>query len=124
VNNTLVGEAIINAQQAAVKFPDKTTMLWDGAGTLPNLWVASLHGVMSQTQQGFYKNLPQFPYDESTVSYVKLSLNTDPTLNLVVLWFRDVSGLLVEPLQQQYPTRVVTEQVPMRSSPLCLECSL
>jgi hypothetical protein len=124
VNDSLVGEAIINAQQAAVKFPDKTTMLWDGSGTLPNLWVASLHGVMSQTQHGFYKNLPQFPYDESTVSYVKLALNTDPTLNLVVLWFRDVSGLLVEPLQQQYPTRVVTEQVPMRSSPLCLECSL
>jgi ABC-type transport system involved in multi-copper enzyme maturation permease subunit len=124
VNNTLVGEAIINAQQAAEKFPELTTMLWDGAGTLPNLWVASLHGVMSQTQQAFYKNLPQFPYDENTVTYVKSALNTNPTLNLVVLWFRDVTGLLVEPLQKQYPTRVVTEKVPMRSSPLCLECSL
>ena len=124
VNNTLVGEAIINAQQAAVKYPELTTMLWDGAGTLPNLWLASLHGVMSQTQHGFYKNLPQFPYDENTVSYVKLALNTNPTLNLVVLWFRDVTGPVVEPLHKQYPTRVVTEKVPMRSSPLCLECSL
>jgi hypothetical protein len=62
--------------------------------------------------------------DHVNDTYVKLALNTDPTLNLVVLWFRDVSGLLVEPLQQQYPTRVVTGQVPMRSSPLCLECSL
>ena len=33
------------AQQAAVPYPDDTTLLWDGAGTLPNLWVASLHGV-------------------------------------------------------------------------------
>jgi hypothetical protein len=124
VNNSLVGEAIINAQQAAEKYPELTTMLWDGAGTLPNLWVASLHGVMSQTQQAFYKNLPQFPYDENTVTYVKSALNTNPTLNLVVLWFRGVSGPVVEPLHTQYPTRVVTEKVPMRSSPLCLECSL
>jgi hypothetical protein len=124
VNNTLVGEAIINAQRAAEKYPELTTMLWDGAGTLPNLWVASLHGVMSQTQQAFYKNLSQFPYDENTVTYVKSALNTNPTLNLVVLWFRDVSGPVVEPLHTQYPTRVVTEKVPMRSSPLCQECSL
>jgi hypothetical protein len=124
VNDSLVGEAIIKAQEAAEKFPEKTTFLWDGAGTLVNLWVASLHGVMSQNQHDFYKNLPAFPYDESTVDYVKFQLNAQPTLDLVVLWFRDVSGLLVEPLQQQYPTRVVTEQVPMRSSPLCLECSL
>jgi hypothetical protein len=124
VNNTLVGEAIINAQQVAEKYPDKTTLLWDGAGTLPNLWVSSLHGVMSKSENDFYKDLPQFPYDEKTVEYVKLAVNTNPTLNLVVLWFRDVTGPLVEPLQKQYPTRIVTEKVPMRSSPLCLECSL
>jgi hypothetical protein len=94
------------------------------AGTLPNLWVASLHGVMSQNQHDFYKNLPPFPYDESTVNYVKSQLNAQPTLDLVVLWFRDVSGPVVEPLHTQYPTRVVTEKVPMRSSPLCQECSL
>ena len=124
VNNSLVGEAIINAQQAAADQPELTTLLWDGAGTLPNLWVSSLHGVMSKSENGFYKNLPQFPYDDKTIEYVKLALNTNPTLNLVVLWFRDVTGPLVEPLHTQYPTRVVTEKVPMRSSPLCLECSL
>ena len=124
MNNSLVGEAIINAQQAAVDQPELTTLLWDGAGTLPNLWVSALHGVMSKADNDFYKNLPAFPYDEKTIAYVKLALNTNPTLNLVVLWFRDVTGPLVEPLQKQYPTRVVTEQVPMRSSPLCLECSL
>jgi hypothetical protein len=124
VNDSLVGEAIINAQQAAVDQPELTTLLWDGSGTLPNLWVSSLHGVMSKSDNDFYKNLPAFPYDNQAIEYVKLALNMKPTLNLVVLWFRDVSGPVVEPLHTQYPTRVVTEQVPMRSSPLCLECSL
>ena len=124
VNNSLVGEAIINAQQSAVKYPDQTTLMWDGAGTLPNLWLSALHGVMSKADNSFYAGLPQFPYDNKTVEYVKLALNTNPTLNLVVLWFRDVSGPVVEPLHTQYPTRVVTEKVPMRSSPLCQECSL
>jgi hypothetical protein len=122
--NSLVGEAIINAQQAAVKYPEKTTLLWDGSGTLPNLWVSALHGVMSKDQNTFYKGLPAFPYDDKTVAYVKGALNSSPTLNLVVLWFREANGPVVEPLQTQYPTRVVTEQVPMRSSPLCQECSL
>jgi len=79
---------------------------------------------MSKADNSFYAGLPQFPYDNKTVEYVKLALNTNPTLNLVVLWFRDVSGPVVEPLHTQYPTRVVTEKVPMRSSPLCQECSL
>ncbi len=124
VKDTLVGEAIMNAQQAAVKYPEKTTLLWDGSGTLVNLWVASLHGVMSKAANNFYKNLPPFPYENKTIEYVKLVLNSSPTLNLVVLWFREANGPLVEPLHTQYPTRVVTEKVPMRSSPLCQECSL
>lgn len=69
-------------------YPDKTTMLWDGSGTLPNLWVSALHGVMSKKQNTFYANLPPFPYDEKTLGHVALALNLDPSLNLVVLWFR------------------------------------
>ena len=124
IGNTLVGEAIIRGRDAAVPYPEFTTLLWDGAGTLPNLWVSSLSGVMSKNQNKFYRNLPQFPYDDKTVAYVKLALNTDPSLNLVVLWFRGVSGPQVAPLAEQYPSRVVTVQVPMRSSPLCQECHL
>jgi len=124
VNNSLVGEGIMGAQVAAEKYPELSTLMWDGAGTLPNLWLASLHGVMSKSVHDFYFELPAFPYDQNTVTYVKGALNANPTLNLVVLWFRDVTGPLVEPLHTQYPTRVVTEKVPMRSSPLCLECSL
>lgn len=124
VDNLLIGESIISAQQAAVPYSDKTTMLWDGSGTLPNLWVSALHGVMSKKQNTFYANLPAFPYDEKTLSHVTLALNLDPSLNLVVLWFRGVSGVMVEELKIDQPDRVTTVQVPMRSSPLCEECSL
>ncbi len=124
VDNLLIGESIISAQQAAVSYPDKTTMLWDGSGTLPNLWVSALHGVMSKKQNTFYANLPPFPYDEKTLGHVTLALNLDPSLNLVVLWFRGVSGVMVEELKIDQPDRVTTVQVPMRSSPLCEECSL
>ena len=124
VDNLLIGESIISAQQAAVPYPDKTTMLWDGSGTLPNLWVSALHGVMSKKQNTFYANLPPFPYDEKTLGHLTLALNLDPSLNLVVLWFRGVSGVMVEELKIDQPDRVTTVQVPMRSSPLCEECSL
>ncbi len=124
VDNLLIGESIISAQQAAVPYPDETTMLWDGSGTLPNLWVSALHGVMSKKQNTFYANLPPFPYDEKTLGHVTLALNLDPSLNLVVLWFRGISGVMVEELKIDQPDRVTTVQVPMRSSPLCEECSL
>jgi hypothetical protein len=124
VENQLIGEAIISAQQAALPYPDKTTMLWDGSGTLPNLWVSTLHGVMSKKQNTFYANLPPFPYGEKTLGHLTLALNLDPSLNLVVLWFRGVSGVMVEELKIDQPDRVTTVKVPMRSSPLCEECSL
>lgn len=120
----LTGEAILAAQRAAVPYPGLTTMLWDGAGTLPNLWLASLHGVLSTSQQSFYRNLPSFPYDDDTVEYVNFALSINRDLDLVVLWFRGVSGRQVAPLEQGNPGRVTVVQVPMRSSPLCQECSL
>ena len=124
VENDLIGESIISAQQAALPYPDKTTMLWDGSGTLPNLWVSALHGVMSKNQNTFYANLPPFPYDEKTLGHLRLSLNLDPSLHLVLLWFRGDSGVMVEELEIDQPDRVTTVKVPMRSSPLCEECSL
>lgn len=124
VNESLVGEAVIEAQKAATQYPELTTMLWDGAGTLPNLWLASLHSTLSMTAHDFYKNLPAFPYDEKTAEYVNFSLGVSSDLDLVVLYFRDVSKDLVAPLAQRNPGRVTVVKVPMRPSPLCLECSL
>ena len=123
VENSLIGEAIVNATVASQPYPERTSMLWDGSGTLPNLWVASLRGVLSSEQQRFYRNLPPFPYDESTGESIRFALTVYPTLDFVLLWFRDVSGELMRDLVRENPGRLVEQQVPMRSSILCQECS-
>jgi MFS family permease len=124
VEDSLIGEAIVNAADSAEPFPKKTTLLWDGSGTLPNRWVGSLHGVLSTNQSRFYNGLPQFPYDEGTVDYVELALNLNPQLDLVILWFRGVSGEQLADLARVRADRVTLQQVPMRSSALCEECDL
>ena len=124
IADPLVGEAIVEAQRAARAHPELTTMLWDGSGTLPNLWLASLHANLSVDQHEFYKNLPAFPYDDKAVQYVEFSLGVNHDLDLAVLYFRGVSGDQLAPLAARNPDRVTVVKVPMRSSPLCLECSL
>ena len=125
IGNPLVGEAIIRGRDAAVPYPDYTTLLWDGAGTLPNLWVSSLSGVMSKNQNTFYRNLPPFPYDEKTTAYVTFAMNLDAKLRVAVLWFRGVSGdLLNLYVKNRADDRVKLVKVPMRSTPLCPECAL
>ena len=93
-------------------------------GTLVNLWLASLHGVLSSDDHTFYSGLPPFPYEEKALRYVDFALGLRPSLNLAVMWFRDVSGEQLNTLVRQHPDRVVLVRVPMRSSPLCQECSL
>jgi hypothetical protein len=123
INDPLIGEAIIRAQQAAVPYPDRTTLLWDGAGTLPNLWVSALHGVMSKSDNRFYRDLPAFPYDDRTLSYVDLALNLNPSLRLAALWFRPSSGDLLGPYAATSDGRVASVEVPMPPNLLCPECS-
>jgi hypothetical protein len=122
VEDSLIGEAIVNAAESALPFPNRTPLLWDGSGTLPNRWVAALHGVLSTDQSRFYGGLPQFPYDDRTVDYVDLALNLNPTLDLVVLWFRGVSAEQLSDIARLRSDRVMLQQVPMRSSALCEEC--
>jgi len=124
VGDPLIGEAIVNAAQAAQDYPELTPLLWDGAGTLPNLWVNSLATVLSRDASIFYRNLPEFPYDDNTIEYVNLALNVDADLELAVLWFRGVSGDQLQRLAKMRPDRVTLVQVPMRSSALCEECPL
>ena len=124
VKNDLLGESVIRANEAAAAYPEKTTLMWDGGGTLPNLWLASLHGVLSSADHTFYSGLPPFPYDDKTVKYVDFALGIRPSLDLAVTWFRDVTGEQLNTLVRQHPDRVVLVTVPMRSSPLCQECSL
>ncbi len=124
IEDSLVGEAIIRGQQAAQPYPDRATLLWDGAGTLPNLWVMSLHGVLSKTEQRFYRGLPAFPYDSKALGYVDVSLQVNPDMTLAALWFRPTSGELLEAYAvSRNDDRVLPVQVPMPPNDLCPECA-
>jgi len=124
VDNSLVGEAIVSAAAAAEQHPDDIPLLWDGSGTLPNLWLASLTGVMSKDQQTFYLSLPPFPYEQDARSYVFDALASHPDMHLTIYWFRPVSGTALAALQTALPDQITLVHVPMRSSLLCQECSL
>ena len=124
IEDSLVGEAIVNAAARAQLNPEFVPTLWDGSGQLVNLWVASLTNTPSITQTSFYAGMPPFPYDSQALDYVNLALNVNPSLSVNMLWFRDVSGVQIsEWAQRQSPQRVLVTQVPMRPSPLCEECS-
>jgi hypothetical protein len=123
VEESLVGEGIVNSAIAAQPYATDVPFLWDGSGILPNLWVASLTGVMSVDQQGLYAGLPPFPYDENTITYVQGWLAENPDSNIAALWFRPSSGeLLQQKLFAPDPVRVQLVQVPIRQSDLCPEC--
>ena len=100
-------------------------MLWDGSGSLPNLWVQSLSGVVSDARHDLLSKLPPFPYGEQAVDYVKAEMDKDPGLRMAMLWFRDPTRVLLEPLVKtkgDYFVELV--KVPMRSSTVCPECTL
>ena len=124
VDDSLIGESILGTVNATTELPSFTPMMWDGAGTLPNLWAASLHETLSSNQQAFYADLPPFPYDEQTSDYLRNALSSDPDLRLAITWFRDVSGdFLRLRFGTDDPRRVHVVQVPLRQSLLCPECS-
>lgn len=124
VDDSLIGESILGTVNATVELPNFTPMMWDGAGTLPNLWAASLHETLSSEQQALYADLPPFPYDEQTSQYLQAALATNPDLRMAITWFRPSSG---EFLRLRFgtddPRRVQVVEVPIRQSLLCPECA-
>jgi hypothetical protein len=122
VSNPLIGEVIIRSRDAAEPFPQDGTFVWDGAGTLPNLWVASLHGTLSRDQQTFLLSLPAEPYDDKTLAYVDFTLSAHPQLRLAVMWFRPASGDVLTPWAAG-KQRVDLVQVPMPANGACPDCS-
>lgn len=124
IEDPLIGESILGTVDATAALPGFTPMMWDGAGTLPNLWAAALHQTLSTDQHTFYTGLPPFPYDEQTAEYIRSALSTDSDLRLAITWFRSVSGdFLRLRFGTDDPRRVQVVQVPMRQSLLCPECT-
>ncbi len=124
INDPLIGESILATVNGIADLPDFTPMMWDGSGTLPNLWAATLHETLSSDQQEIYRGLPEFPYGDFTYEYLRQELNRNPNLRLAVTWFRQSSGdYLNLRLASADPRQVRVTQVPMRQSDLCPECT-
>jgi hypothetical protein len=95
-------------------------MLFDGSGTLPNLWVSSLHGVMSKAQNAFYRDLPPFPYDAKTIAYMQLAERFQPTWTFATMWFRPSSGQLLNGVNDP---RIVPVEFSVGQNAYCPECA-
>jgi hypothetical protein len=123
INDPLIGESIIATVDGIGDLPYFSPMMWDGAGTLPNLWAATLHEVPSALDQEFYVGLPPFPYGDDAYDYVRTQVITAPNLRLAVTWFRGSSGAYLRlRLASVDPRQIRVVQVPMRTSLLCPEC--
>jgi hypothetical protein len=124
IEDPLIGESILATVRGTEQLAGYSPMMWDGAGTLPNLWAATLHEALSSDEQIFYAGLPEFPYGDETYEYIRQELAESQNLRLAVTWFRQVSGdYLNLRLATADPRQVQVVDVPMRQSDLCPECT-
>jgi len=120
INDELIGTSIVGAASAAEPYPQDVTMLFDGSGTLPNLWVSSLHGVMSKAQNAFYRDLPPFPYNDKTIAYMQLAERFQPTWTFATMWFRPSTGQLLSGVNDP---RIVPVEFSVGQNAYCPECA-
>jgi hypothetical protein len=77
-----LGDLILSGVDASADLPAYAPVLWEGPGTLANLWTASLHGTLSSAQQVFYLSLPQPPSGDEAAAWTKEALNAFPELRI------------------------------------------
>lgn len=108
---TFVGDQILGAVRATADLPEFTTIMWDGPGILPNLWVATLHSTFSADQQTFILSIPGPPYGDEATDYIKGALTIYPELKVAVVWTSSASESFVKlRLVTADPRRVVLRQ--------------
>ena len=108
---TFVGDQILGAVRATADLPEFTTIMWDGPGILPNLWVATLHSTFSADQQTFILSIPGPPYGDEATEYIKGALNIYPDLKVAVVWTSSASESFVKlRLVTVDPRRVVLRE--------------
>jgi len=77
-----LGDLILSGVDATTELPPYAPVLWEGPGTLANLWTASLHGTLSSAQQVFYLSLPQPPSGDEAAAWTKEALEAFPELRI------------------------------------------
>lgn len=92
------GAPLVKAARTAALTPELTPFLIDDAGTLPNLWTASLTDVLSASQQLFYLNLPPYPYEAPAMAdHIAAMRAALPELKLNLLWLYPETVQRVQP---------------------------
>lgn len=77
-----LGDLILSGVDATDDLPAYAPVLWEGPGTLANLWTGSLHGTLSSAQQVFYLSLPQPPAGDDAAAWAKEALVAFPELRI------------------------------------------
>lgn len=77
-----LGDLILAGVDATEGLPEYAPVLWEGPGTLANLWTGSLHGTLSSAQQVFYLSLPQPPAGDEAAAWAKEALVAFPQLRI------------------------------------------
>ena len=80
-----LGDLILSGVDATTELPPYAPVLWEGPGTLANLWTASLHGTLSSAQQVFYLSLPQPPSGDEAAAWTKEALDAFPELRIAFI---------------------------------------
>ena len=107
-----IGIAIVNSARAAQNNPDFTPVVWQGVGTLENLWVLALINTASNDQTLFYQDLPQVPYAESTLSQIAQYIYANPLARIQLLWWSPEVGAELDAWVANYPAdRLIATQV-------------
>jgi hypothetical protein len=101
VANAGLGEDIVASVLAVSDDPDRFPLMWDTSGTLPNLWAASLHTVLSRNAQSVYIGLPAPPYAQDAAAYLDFSLTINPKVDLAVVWSDPASQAFLIPLAER-----------------------
>ena len=123
VQDPLVGHSILATVTSVQQMGEYSPVMWDAAGTLQNLWAATLHETMSASEQSFYLSIPPAPYGDDAYEYIRAALAQNPNLRVAITWFRPTSGeFLTLRFGTADPRQVQVVEVPMRSSALCPEC--
>jgi hypothetical protein len=107
-----IGIAIANSARAAQAQADFTPVVWQGIGTLENLWVLALTNVVSNDQSKFYADLPQVPYAQTTLGQISKYIYANPTSRIQLLWWNPEVGAELQQWVARFPAeRISTPEV-------------
>lgn len=100
------GDVVSRAQQVARRWPSRLAIAWESGNLLTNRWLASFRRDLDPHTDMILTALPE-PYAEPARDALAGALTADPDLELVIVVSSPDSRVLLKPLTQRFPDRVV-----------------